>query len=71
MSTAVVWQIKDDWWQGVWVPLDDAASAQMEDALLNSPARTVEITLTTISPFSTPSGKACFNVHSMRLNDLP
>eukprot|EP00966_Prymnesium_polylepis_P051087 1182512-Prymnesium_polylepis.1 len=70
MSTTVVWQTKPDW-LGSWVPLDDAASAQLEDALLNSSARTMDITLTTMSPITTPSGKAKFDVHSLRLNDWP
>ena len=70
MTTAVVWQIKPDW-LGSWVALDDAPSAQMEDALLNSSARTIDITLTTASPFSTPSGKANFDVALMRLNAWP
>jgi hypothetical protein len=70
MTTAVVCQIKPDW-LGSWVALDDAASAQMEDFLLNSSARTMDITLTTMSPITTHSGKAKFNVHSMRLNDWP
>eukprot|EP00966_Prymnesium_polylepis_P022331 514048-Prymnesium_polylepis.1 len=67
MLTAVVWELNwldvfDGGWD--WSPLDDTISAQMEDALVNSTARTVTITP---HPWKA-TGTAKFDLHSMTLD---